>query len=261
MLPNPNPYLLIQINFTTKLLHIVSIFSKPKTHHSLCQLCYHSVNMFCGHQTPENPLTGTQFTHPERMTRKLLEAKQKLREEGEWTFFFNTLRLNDDVLLPCPAVVSLCHLFHSNSIFTIETKAPKIEPHGFEKPTKSSIVVCGKLGSVNALSEGGAKNRKGDKIEEKAKAANVKKADGAAFVKVEDKGIRKRRTQERGGRRGTSTRGRNAAKPTKPHEYGVNELSSHDGLDALKVGKEKKENVRKKKGAARFLKRMKQTSK
>ncbi|RXI03848.1 hypothetical protein DVH24_038122 [Malus domestica] len=108
---------------------------------------------------------------------------------------------------------------------------------------------------------GGAKNRKGDKIEEKAKAANVKKADGAAFVKVEDKGIRKRRTQERGGRRGTSTRGRNAAKPTKPHEYGVNELSSHDGLDALKVGKEKKENVRKKKGAARFLKRMKQTSK
>ncbi|KAM2056228.1 hypothetical protein ACFX16_029062 [Malus domestica] len=163
--------------------------------------------------------------------------------------------MNDQ--LPKPQSATETETEKSN-VPKIETKAPNIESHGSEKPTKSSIVVCGKLGSVNALSD--AKNRKGDKIEEKAKAANVKKADGAAFVKVEDKGVRRRRTQERGGWRGTSTRGRNAGKPTKPHEYGVNELSSHDGLDALKAEKEKKENGRKKQGAARFLKRMKQTS-
>ncbi|KAM1753058.1 hypothetical protein ACFX12_005689 [Malus domestica] len=103
---------------------------------------------------------------------------------------------------------------------------------------------------LSMLSEGG----------EKAKVANEKKTDGAASVKVEDKGIRRRRTRERGGRRGTSTRGRSAAKPTKLHEYGVNELRSHDGLDALEAEKEKKENRRKKQGAARFLKRMKQNS-
>ncbi|XP_048425226.1 LOW QUALITY PROTEIN: uncharacterized protein LOC103963872 [Pyrus x bretschneideri] len=144
-----------------------------------------------------------------------------------------------------------------SNVSKIEAKVQKLESHGSEKPIKSSIVVCGKLGSVNALSD--AKNRKGDKIKEKAKAANVKKADGAAFVKVEDKGVRKRRTQERGGRRGMSTRGRNAA-ADQAHEYGVNELSSHDGLEALKAEKEKKENGRKKQGTARFLKRMTQTS-
>ncbi|XP_068339729.1 DEK domain-containing chromatin-associated protein 4-like [Pyrus communis] len=163
--------------------------------------------------------------------------------------------MNDQLPNPQPATGTV-----TSNVPKIETKAPKIEPDAFEKPTKSSIVVCGKRGSVNALSEGGAKSRKGDKVEEKAKAANEKKADGAASVKVEDKGIRRRRTQERGGRRGTSTRGRNAAKPTKPHEYGINELSSHDGLEALEAEKEKKENRRKKQGAARFLKRMKQNS-
>ncbi|XP_068339223.1 uncharacterized protein [Pyrus communis] len=161
--------------------------------------------------------------------------------------------MNDQLPNPQPATGTV-----TSNVPKIETKAPKIEPDVSEKPTKSSIVVCGKRGSVNALSEGGAKSRKGDKVEEKAK-----KTDGAASVKVEDKGIRRRRTQERGGRRGTSTRGRNAAKPTKPtkpHEYGVNELSSHDGLKALEAEKEKKENRRKKQGAARFLKRMKQNS-
>ncbi|KAM2985111.1 uncharacterized protein LOC126590621 [Malus sylvestris] len=153
--------------------------------------------------------------------------------------------MNDQLPNPQPATGTV-----TSNVPKIETKAPKIEPDVFDKPTKSSIVVCGKRGSVNALSEGG----------EKAKVANEKKTDGAASVKVEDKGIRRRRTQERGGRRGTSTRGRSAAKPTKPHEYGVNELSSHDGLEALEAEKEKKENRRKKQGAARFLKRMKQNS-
>ncbi|CAN6555975.1 unnamed protein product [Malus baccata var. baccata] len=153
--------------------------------------------------------------------------------------------MNDQLPNPQPATGTV-----TSNVPKIETKAPKIEPDVFDKPTKSSIVVCGKRGSVNALSEGG----------EKAKVANEKKTDGAASVKVEDKGIRRRRTQERGGRRGTSTRGRSAAKPTKPHEYGVNELSSHDGLEALEAEKEKKEIRRKKQGAARFLKRMKQNS-
>ncbi|XP_070663915.1 uncharacterized protein [Malus domestica] len=153
--------------------------------------------------------------------------------------------MNDQLPNPQPATRTV-----TSNVPKIKTKAPKIEPDVSEKPTKSSIVVCGKRGSVNALSEGG----------EKAKVANEKKTDGAASVKVEDKGIRRRRTQERGGRRGTSTRGRSAAKPTKPHEYGVNELRSHDGLDALEAEKEKKENRRKKQGAARFLKRMKQNS-
>ncbi|TQD99869.1 hypothetical protein C1H46_014482 [Malus baccata] len=158
--------------------------------------------------------------------------------------------MNDQLPNPQPATGTV-----TSNVPKIETKAPKIEPDVSEKPTKSSIVVCGKRGSVNALSEGGAESRRGDKVEEKAK-----KTDGAASVKVEDKGIRRRRTQERGGRRGTSTRGRSAAKPTKPHEYGVNELSSHDGLEALEAEKEKKENRRNKQGAARFLKRMKQNS-
>ncbi|KAM0995494.1 hypothetical protein ACFX13_005663 [Malus domestica] len=149
--------------------------------------------------------------------------------------------MNDQLPNPQPATGTV-----TSNVPNIKTKAPKIEPDGSEKPTKSSIVVCGKRGSVNALSEGGAKSTKGYKVEEKAKVANEKKTDGAALVKVEDKGIRRRRTQQRGGRRGTTTRGRNAAKPTKPHEYGVNELSSHDGLEALEAEKEKKENRRKK---------------
>ena len=116
--------------------------------------------------------------------------------------------MNDQLPNPQPATGTV-----TSNVPKIETKAPKIEPDASEKPTKSSIVVCGKRGSINALSEGGAKSRKGDKVEEKAKVANEKKTDGAALVKVEDKGIRRRRTQKRGGRRGTTTsrkRGREA---------------------------------------------------
>ncbi|XP_050367553.1 uncharacterized protein LOC126785916 [Argentina anserina] len=132
------------------------------------------------------------------------------------------------------------------------------------RPSKSSsIVVCGKRGSINALS---SENKKGTVrkvvVEEKEPKVKVseKKAEDSAPVKVEDRGVRKRRsTQERnGGRRSRTT----AASKSKNLEAKVkfesdgNEVSGHEGLETVKT--EKKEDVKKKQGAAIFLKRIKQ---
>ncbi|KAK9941320.1 hypothetical protein M0R45_017926 [Rubus argutus] len=71
-------------------------------------------------------------------------------------------------------------------------------------------------------------------------------------------GVRKRRTRERrGGRRSRTTisNSKNVESKTKL-EHGGNELSSHDGLEVVKT--EKKEEVKKRQGAASFLRRMKQ---
>lgn len=100
-------------------------------------------------------------------------------------------------------------------------------------------------------------NRKVDRREkELEQKPNVsQKKNDVSFVRMEEKGIRKKRSKERIGRR--SSRSSNKDGDIK-HEYGGNELSSHD---ALEVKMEKKENaVKKKAGAASFLKRMKQNS-
>lgn len=135
------------------------------------------------------------------------------------------------------------------------------------RPSKSSsIVVCGKRGSINALSEGGNNNKKGgvrkERVEVEEKEAKVKvnekKVDDTPRVKNEDKGVRKRRTQEsRGGRRSrtTTSNSKNVESKTKL-EHDGNELSSHDCLEVVKT--EKKEEVKKRQGAASFLRRMKQ---
>lgn len=127
---------------------------------------------------------------------------------------------------------------------------------------KSSIIVtCGKRGgsSTKALSsevsnKKGFDHKKERVVEEKQKSVNEKKINGS-FVAIEDKGIRKKRSQERVGRRGSKT-GNNGGGESE-REFGGNELSSHD---ALEVKMDKKEAVKKKQGVASFLKRMKQNS-
>ncbi|KAJ0021313.1 hypothetical protein Pint_31273 [Pistacia integerrima] len=128
------------------------------------------------------------------------------------------------------------------------------------KPSRAStMVMCGKRNSAKGALENAA-GRKGEKkereIEEKPKV-NEKKINGS-FVDIEEKGgTKKKRSSERSvsGRR--NLRNSNKGGEVK-HQYGGNELSSHD---ALEVKMDKKEiAVRKKQGAASFLKRMKQNS-
>lgn len=136
---------------------------------------------------------------------------------------------------------------------------PKREVDSSAKSNKSSsiIVECRKRSSNKALSEGTNKRRdvkKERKVDEKPKA-NEKKID-ASSAKMKDRGVGKKRTHETVGRRGSSRSTSTKGGETK-HEYGGNELSSHDALEA-KV--EKKENAKKKQGVESFLKRMKQNS-
>ncbi|KAM5582438.1 hypothetical protein ABKV19_002716 [Rosa sericea] len=162
--------------------------------------------------------------------------------------------MNDQLPKPKPAVSTVKPKPNVESDITTTTTTSM-------RPSKSSsIVVCGKRGSINALSE----NKKGTvrKVEVEEKEARVKvngkKVEDIAAVKVGDKGVRKRRsTQERrGGRRSTTTSNSKNVEAKTKHESGGNELSSRDGLEAVKM--EKKEDVKKKQGAASFLKRMKQ---
>ncbi|XVE78811.1 hypothetical protein DITRI_Ditri14bG0008000 [Diplodiscus trichospermus] len=141
----------------------------------------------------------------------------------------------------------------------VMTLEPQTDHH--PRPKKSSsIVACSKRSSIKALPDNAT--RRGDKkkrgFEQKPKETE-KKADTSSLVGNDDKGIRKKRSKERvvSGRRNTSRTTSSKSGETK-HEYGGNELSSHDAFD-LKV--DKKENMaRKKQGAASFLKRMKQNS-
>lgn len=128
------------------------------------------------------------------------------------------------------------------------------------RPSRAStMVMCGKRSSAKAASENAA-SRKGDKkereIEEKPKM-NEKKINGS-FVDIDEKGIKKKRSSERSVSGWRNLRTSNKGGAEVKHQYGGNELSSHD---ALEVKMDKKEiAVRKKQGAASFLKRMKQNS-
>lgn len=129
------------------------------------------------------------------------------------------------------------------------------------KPKESStIVACGKRRSSKAVTKN---TRRGD---EKERGVEQKKVDGSCTIAIDDMGIRKKRSKERvvSGRR-NSLRTSSTSEETK-HEYGGNELSSHDAVE-MKVDNKKENNnnnnnnkARKKQGAASFLKRMKQNS-
>ncbi|XWS71103.1 hypothetical protein CRYUN_Cryun03dG0109300 [Craigia yunnanensis] len=120
-------------------------------------------------------------------------------------------------------------------------------------------VACGKRSSIKALTENATRreDKKEREVEEKPRA-NEKRVDTSSFIGIDDKGIRKKRSKERpvSGRRNSLRTSNKSGEPK--HEYGGNELSSHDAME-LKV--HKKENMtRKKQGVASFLKRMKQNS-
>ncbi|PPS16087.1 hypothetical protein GOBAR_AA04491 [Gossypium barbadense] len=133
------------------------------------------------------------------------------------------------------------------------------------KPNKSStIVACGKRRSSKAVTKNtSTSTRRGD---EKERGVEEKKFDGSCPIATDDMGIRKKRSKERvvSGRRNL-LRTSSTSEETK-HEYGGNELSSHDAVEK-KVDIKKENNnhnnnnkARKKQGAASFLKRMKQNS-
>ncbi|KAK8683165.1 hypothetical protein V6N13_039232 [Hibiscus sabdariffa] len=143
---------------------------------------------------------------------------------------------------------------------------PQSETHRPSKPDKpSTMVACGKRTSSKAVTKNAAKraDKKERVVEEKPKAIE-KKVDATSFAATNNNnnnvGIRKKRSKERAvsGRRNslrTSTRSGETN-----HEYGGNELSSHDAVE-LKVDTKKENNkARKKQGAANFLRRMKQNS-
>lgn len=134
-------------------------------------------------------------------------------------------------------------------------------PVSLSKPNRAStIVVCGKRSSIKAISEN-ADSKKGDKkereVEEKPKV-NEKKVD-SSFVGVEEKGVKKKRSQERSvlGRRNSRSSSKSG---DVKHQFGGNELSSHDALEAKTENKKENAVKKKKQGAASFLKRMKQNS-
>ncbi|XP_065865586.1 uncharacterized protein [Euphorbia lathyris] len=149
-----------------------------------------------------------------------------------------------------------------------ETKQ-KPQPTSFSKPNKSSstIVVCAGKGSSakttaseSVSKKGSSGDRKEKEVEEKPKV-NVKKIESSSFPRIEEKGIRKKRTKDQ---RSASSNGRNSNKNTESkHKYGGNELSSHDALE-MKVERKgnntNNSNSSKRQGAASFLKRMKQNS-
>ncbi|XP_062083891.1 uncharacterized protein LOC133790303 [Humulus lupulus] len=117
------------------------------------------------------------------------------------------------------------------------------------KSNKSSsiIVTCGKRSK--SVSEGVIISKKGENnkdravvVEEKQEKKINNSSNSSSFVTIDEKGVKKKRSQERGARRNE-------------HEFGGNELSSHDALEV-----NKKDNAKKKQGVANFLKRMKQNS-
>ncbi|KAJ6945106.1 calponin [Populus alba x Populus x berolinensis] len=135
---------------------------------------------------------------------------------------------------------------------------PATEQHSaaLSKPNKSSstLVPCSKHSSMKAISGGAGK--KGDKEMEGKHKVNEKKVE-VSIDRIEDKGLKKKTTKERSvsGRRNSKTSNKNGEIK---HQYGGNELSSHDALE-IKVDR-KVHTGRKKQGAASFLKRMKQNS-
>ncbi|OMO88384.1 hypothetical protein CCACVL1_08419 [Corchorus capsularis] len=150
----------------------------------------------------------------------------------------------------------------------------ELPPVCVSKPNKSStmsIAACSKRGSIKEVTENNATRKRKVVEDDKPKPKPKPKADsnsnsnsnyfaGTGIDEIE-KGIRKKRSNERAvsaRRNSTRTSGKMMNEETK-HEYGGNELSSHDTLE-LKVDKKEKPVPRKKQGAASFLKRMKQNS-
>ncbi|KAB1227866.1 hypothetical protein CJ030_MR1G012660 [Morella rubra] len=107
---------------------------------------------------------------------------------------------------------------------------PSREPDTIFKPSKqSSMVVCGKRSSMKTLIAEGAHTKvetRDKEVEEKPDVS--RKKNDASFVKIEEKGIRKKRTKEILGRRSSRTSNKGGEMK---HEYGVNELSSHDSME------------------------------
>ncbi|KDP25133.1 hypothetical protein JCGZ_22668 [Jatropha curcas] len=132
------------------------------------------------------------------------------------------------------------------------------KPVSLSKPNRSSstIVVCGKAKSLSENATKKVDSKKERVIEEKPKSSAKK--NEASLVKIEDKSIKKKRTKDRtvsSNHKVSNTSNKNGEIK---HQYGGNELSSHDALE-MKVER-KGSTTRKRQGAASFLKRMKQNS-
>ncbi|GLT76559.1 hypothetical protein SLA2020_482120 [Shorea laevis] len=145
----------------------------------------------------------------------------------------------------------------SQESVTVKPEPDKERP-SLSKPTKSStMVACGKRSSVKALSENASRKgeRKEKGVEEKPRV-NEKKVN-VSSVGINEKGTRKKRSKEKSVTEQRKLRTSNKSGEVK-HEYGDNELRSHNNLEP-KMGA-KKSMTKKKQGAASFLRRMKQNS-
>ncbi|KAJ8760159.1 hypothetical protein K2173_011015 [Erythroxylum novogranatense] len=125
--------------------------------------------------------------------------------------------------------------------------------------SKPAMVVCTAKGNVRAQPENASKkvDQKEVVVEERSMVKEEKIE--AAPREIKEKGM-KNRSKERSvsvpGRRSSRTESKSNGEMQ--HQYGGNELSSHDNFD-VKVEK-KVDNQRKRQGAASFLKRMKKNS-
>ncbi|KAG7010253.1 hypothetical protein SDJN02_27046 [Cucurbita argyrosperma subsp. argyrosperma] len=149
--------------------------------------------------------------------------------------FFHTTSPENDAAVKLRALV----------LEEMNDKARKPQP---TKPCTTAMVGCRKSDSVAAVWDVGGKKAEKSSREIKGKS----EVGDCVEIKIYEKGRWKK---------GLNGRKKNGEVK---HEYGGNELSSHDGME---VGMEKKARVRKKKmkkkkkkkqGAVRFLKRMRQ---
>ncbi|XVF80073.1 hypothetical protein PTKIN_Ptkin15bG0041400 [Pterospermum kingtungense] len=127
-------------------------------------------------------------------------------------------------------------------------KPPK-QPPQTDRPNKASTIVgCRKRSSIKALTENAARREV-----KKEKKVDEKPVDTSSFVGINDKGSRKKRSKESAvsGRRNSLRKSNDSSGQTK-HEYGGNELSSHDAME-LKVDHNKENMARKKQGLRRGL--------
>ncbi|GKU94161.1 hypothetical protein SLEP1_g7689 [Rubroshorea leprosula] len=135
---------------------------------------------------------------------------------------------------------------------------PEKERPSLSKLTKSStMVACGKRSSVKALSENASRKgeRKEKGVEEKPKVTE-KKVNNVSSVGIDEKGTRKKRSKEKPVTDQRKSRTSNKGGEVK-HEYGDNELRSHDNLEPKM---DAKKSMTKKKSVASFLKKKKQNS-
>ncbi|KAM6598153.1 hypothetical protein CsatA_008677 [Cannabis sativa] len=147
---------------------------------------------------------------------------------------------------------------HSKKVVVVEktdSSAPKSN-----KSSRSIIVTCGKRSNKSSEEKVVVVDddeKKKMKKKNKSKSESNNNSTTSSFVSIDEKGIKKKRSEERViGRKSTNDQ----------HEFGVNELSSHDTSNLLlevsnsNNSNKNKENAKKKAGVANFLKRMKQNS-